>query len=1778
MPQTSAILAELLTALGHARQGAALVLSPATIGATSAAPLLDLLAGELALAALTLDGVTLPAGVAGGELAVSGRLGDVTVDLSFTDAGGEVACQALLRADGIPVLRRAFPALPDAFFAPVTVAGATATVTAPGLGGPLAFSAPRYALAGVAAPSSGLVTTSLAVQVEGTVATAAGPRAAVVQVQADIGGYLIAPGGGGWSFGDLGALLPGLGLLAAIPAIIAPGNLALTSFSLYLCRDAPGLSGLVLDIADATSPGAPLWTAAGGKIALTDVVVTLDLTYDDAGALALTEDGAVEGNFLLGAVELSASVPSPPTGTWSLTAYPDLELPGLGDIGALLGGDGQQLAALLPAGLGDIGGFTLSYLRVAVNAGTFSLAELSVALRSSQPWVLVEDVLELRSLQMSLTVDAVPAVTGLVMGVIGLPGGSDIVVSFGRNAPAERWRLAAVSAAVALPSLGDLAQLTPGVDLAPLVAAGGLDRLRFVMSDLNVGLALDPATLTNLGLTLQLANASDPLVPVLDWEIIPGVLTLTAFSFGFQVNWGASVTKRATGRFALNGLDFAIAFASKADGASADGLLAQYTAPGGAGTVSVRDLIASVAPGVAAGVPDGLQVTLASAALAYLEAGGDAKFLFTLDIAAGTAAAGLPLPGAMVTGLAHLKLAVTSAPLTAPDVAFVNAMGSAPVLPGVTGPVLPGFAFTGELTGFTIGQLIAGLASQYGITGVPEPVRSLELSRVAVSYQSATGAVSFDLAAGFTVDAAPVAVAVTIAVLPAAQAPAAGDPHVAVATGGQGYAATFTGTVTLAGLEFGLVFDTRDAGTDVLVADVVRTGGPVELRSLVAAVSAQVAAAIPPGISIDLEEVKFVFLRQAASQWAFGLRLGLDISLSDLPVVGSKLPAGQALALEGLQVLYASAALSAAQVQVINPLLPPGVTPLPATVDAGVGFDGNLRLGDHAIALRAAVAPPPALPAAGGAGTAVPPASAADPVKWVDVNQQFGIFAFQRIGVGYAGNVLRFALDASVSVGPLAFSMQALSVGSPLSQFRPEFSLQGLALAFDQPPIAIGGAFLKVREEVAGRVLDSYYGELIVSAATFSLKALGGWAPDADPASFFIYLAVNAPLGGPPFLYVTGLAAGFGINSRLILPGIDQVAGYPLLPGNAPAEQASPAETIKAVIPALQHAFEPLAGQYWLAAGIALTSFEMIQARAVISVAFGVDLQVGVVGIASMTFPAEDPFPVAYVEIDVVASFTPSTGLLAVDGKLSPASYLLGGFVKLTGGFAFYAWFSGPNRGDFVVSLGGYHPAFARPDNYPVVPRLGLAFSLGPLQVTGQAYFALTPGLFMAGLRLSATFTAGPVKAWFDVGVDFLIAWAPFHYEAHAWVTIGCSVDLGLFTLSVQIGADLQLWGPAFGGEALVDLDVVSFTIAFGAPRAAPAPVGWAAFASGFLPGPGASAPAPAAPVARPQAAPRMLAARAVPAAAAPSPGAGAGGADGNAVTGIVQATVSAGLVSQADGLDWILDPDQFRILTASSIPANHACWATADGALAELPNAVASYQPGAPPGGAPGGMLLQLEDGAATYSETEAWAPGLSIAPMGESGVASYHAVTLRRGDASGQFTQYVTGVAVAPRLGPSAAALWGEPGPAADPNAPRLIPATLTGLAISPVPRHPAQVADVPLASLVYGPGNTTGFGYTAPAADGQYTVTAQASADGATLTITVAGAHAATLGNQRYALAALADPWVASQRSATLDELRRLGFATLAGDAARVEAMARTTLADWPAIARIGSETWA
>lgn len=1085
-----------------------------------------------------------------------------------------------------------------------------------------------------------------------------------------------------------------------------------------------------------------------------------------------------------------------------------------------------------------------------------------------------------------------------------------------------------------------------------------------------------------------------------------------------------------------------------------------------------------------------------------------------------------------------------------------------------------------------IGDVIANLGTKWGIDEVPEPLHSLSLDTLTVQYQTGTKKFGFVCKGSFKVEDTKVEMTFTIDVEPtkAADKPGLTDD---VSVGKKGFKAKFGGQVKFGDLQFDIRFSTETDGPNLFVADFLNTSKSTALADMVATVAPEAAAKIPAGIKFSVQEVKFVFLKETETAWAFGIRLGeTGIPLREIPVIGKMLPEDENIGLEKLQMLYTSAAFTDKQVKVVNALLPKGVTDLPkAGTGQGIALSTDVQVGSFKKHLEFGVKPPKkdddakrALVAMEGTGSSAP-ASAADPIKWVDVNKQISAFTLQRVGVGYQNNVLEFALDASLALGPMAFAVSGLTIGSPLTEFKPVFGLTGLSVDFERDPVTIGGSFLKVTETVDGVEVTSFYGRLIVQVSKFGLKAVGGWTPDTG--SFFIYLSINAPLGGPPFLFLTGIAGGFGINSRLNLPTIDEVSSFPLLPSSSPPTVGTPAQTIANAISALKNTVTPMKGQYWVAAGISFTSFEMVQAQAVISVSFGVETQIGIVGTCTMTFPTgtDGKSPIAFIQIDLLASFTPSTGTLAVQGQLNPASNLFGGFVKLSGGFALFAWFSGPHSGNFVVSIGGYSPAFTKPGNYPVVPRLMIAFALGPLKVVGQAYFALTPNALMAGIRMTATFELGPIKAWFDAGVDFLIAWAPFYYDARAFIYVGVSIDLGLFKISIQIGADLEVYGPEFGGTALIDLDIFSFTIAFGAKRAGPPPVGWTTFRDSFLPASGDTNNAPV---------PRMFSTQARKLADDPATD------DSN----IIKASVEAGLLREGKGdapgqVNWIIDPDRFSIITASTIPANNVCWAVDDATNFGLPNdlndydptpatppllpmaqalALATAPPNTMPSDIPEGMHLARPKIADTAGSGLVWAETLHVGPMDNGAVDSYHQVRIRKADRAGNFSVYFANLSVEPMLTPSNTALWGAHQKEKSATEDLLIHGTLTGLRLTPVPRNPARVAAISMLSLTYGPGHETGYGYQDRCTDDTYQVTSTIEDD--VQKITVTGGASEDLTNDALVLTALKAPWVTAQRDSVLDQLTGLGFTTSKPDEIDINNEAtNTVLTAWPIIAKLG-----
>ncbi|MGH8222614.1 MAG: DUF6603 domain-containing protein, partial [Woeseiaceae bacterium] len=134
---------------------------------------------------------------------------------------------------------------------------------------------------------------------------------------------------------------------------------------------------------------------------------------------------------------------------------------------------------------------------------------------------------------------------------------------------------------------------------------------------------------------------------------------------------------------------------------------------------------------------------------------------------------------------------------------------------------------------------------------------------------------------------------------------------------------------------------------------------------------------------------------------------------------------------------------------------------------------------------------------------------------------------------------------------------------------------------------------------------------------------------------------------------------------------------------------------------------------------------------------------------------------------------------------------------------------------------------------------------LSDLGIGGEAYFALTPSCVMAGIKLEAVFAAGVLRAAFVAYADFVVAWAPFHYDAKVGMAIVVSLQLWR-TYKLEVSARLHVWGPPFAGTAEVTLWIVSFTVGFGEHSApAPAKLKWPEFRTAFLPSSDAKAEQP---------------------------------------------------------------------------------------------------------------------------------------------------------------------------------------------------------------------------------------------------------------------------------------------------------------------------------------------
>jgi uncharacterized protein DUF6603 len=357
--------------------------------------------------------------------------------------------------------------------------------------------------------------------------------------------------------------------------------------------------------------------------------------------------------------------------------------------------------------------------------------------------------------------------------------------------------------------------------------------------------------------------------------------------------------------------------------------------------------------------------------------------------------------------------------------------------------------------------------------------------------------------------------------------------------------------------------------------------------------------------------------------------------------------------------------------------------------------------------------------------------------------------------------------------------------------------------------------------------------------------------------TMFIYFVFSAASGGGfrigPVEF-TAFAFGIGVNRRVKVPPIEKVAEFPLVKmvmgeGGYQEEDTSldirnqlgkAVEDPSTVFEKMAGAFPAERGQKFICGGVRFTIATTVDCFALVIVQWGNEFEFSLLGLARFRQPRDlTAKAICYVELQILMTIKPGEGSFKLQALLTNNSWVINQDCKLTGGFALYAWFDGKYKDDFVITLGGYHPRFRRPDHYPIVPRLGLNWPVNNnLSIKGGIYFAITPSCLMLGAKLEATFQSGRISAWFTAYLDVIINWSPLHFVAEMGITLRIEAAFFLDSIKATLSVTLQMWGPPVGGIAHIDLTLIAFDIPFGTPREQAKPKlikSWAEFSRSFL-------------------------------------------------------------------------------------------------------------------------------------------------------------------------------------------------------------------------------------------------------------------------------------------------------------------------------------------------------
>jgi hypothetical protein len=370
--------------------------------------------------------------------------------------------------------------------------------------------------------------------------------------------------------------------------------------------------------------------------------------------------------------------------------------------------------------------------------------------------------------------------------------------------------------------------------------------------------------------------------------------------------------------------------------------------------------------------------------------------------------------------------------------------------------------------------------------------------------------------------------------------------------------------------------------------------------------------------------------------------------------------------------------------------------------------------------------------------------------------------------------------NADVKLGPFSASVERLGLRAVLTFPDKGGNLGPVNLAFEfQPPVGVG---LAINSQVVtgggylfiDHVNRQYAGVLELRFSAIALKAVGLLTtrmPDGSEG-FSLFVLISAeftPIQLGFGFTLSGVGGFLGVNRTIVIDAIR--SGLRVGALDSVLFPKDLAANSRRVVSDLGRFFPPAPNQFVLGPMAKLNwgSPPLVTATIGILLELPNPVRIVLVGQLSMTLP-DAKKAVVDLKVDILGTLDFARRELAIDAVLRDsriAAFTVAGDLAVRANFG--------QHPELVVAVGGLHPRFPPPANFPRLKRLSIALAVGDfLRLRLEAYQAITPNTAQIGARLELYVELGPFSIEGYFGFDALLQLAPFAFlvDVHAGVAL----------------------------------------------------------------------------------------------------------------------------------------------------------------------------------------------------------------------------------------------------------------------------------------------------------------------------------------------------------------------------------------------------------------------